>query len=1231
MPVEHPIPNKRLQRARLQKGWKQERLAAELGVAFETVSRWERGEIIPSPLLREQLCRVFDASLEELGLSWNPEEALSTHPPPALVLISSSAEADHAFVMQLIADYQAQGMAAWSPRTVKHLDTAQKRDILRKAIRSAELVVVIASPSARSSRDVRAALELASLYRRPVCAVWIAGEQWQTCFPKGSELVTTIDARTKPQEIVFKDIMGMYEEAQRLSRETAAKGKELLPPPAPSPDESAHVPRNPYKGLKAFHVDDQRDFFGRDQVTGELITLLADALHAEHQQEPARLIAVLGPSGSGKSSVVMAGVLPRLQSGQLAGSEHWVYLDPLVPDIHPLQSLAQLLAMYLPERRIAAILEDLEDDSARGLHLLASSVARPPRANVLLVVDQCEELFALATDETERQAFIDLLVTAATEPHGPVIVILILRADFSDRLLLSPDLGSLIQKHSSIVLPMDTHDLRAVIEKPASHPEVQLTFEGNLVGDLLFEAHGQPGALPLLEFTLEQLFQQRDGHRLTLAAYRQMGGVKGALVRQAEMTYAALPSEEHRTLARALFLRMIDPGMTEQDTTRRRVGLAELSLPDRKQTTIIRQVVDAFIAARLLTTNEIGGITTVEVSHEALIREWPRIAKWLREGREDIRLQQILTENVAEWEQRGRPKDWLYRGSQLKEAHVWSRRNIPSSNEVAFLNAGALLRAWSRVKVMAILLLVVITTGITLQLYLLAFNAPNPSYVSNLKDQGPGSLRGAIDAASSGSTIVFAPTLRGIIVLSTNDLAISKNLTVRGPGANILTISNDNNEYSIGVLPGSFVSISGLGFKNSELLSKSFIDNKGELTLISTTISGNRAYGKGSSINNSGMLTIIDSTISNNTGNESGGINNTGTLTITDSTISDNSGSTSGGVNNSSDGTLTITGSTITGNTTQTEGGGVNSSGTLDITNSTISDNKAYGKGGGGIYNNNITLNSDSSNTLVDSTISGNMTTGNGGGIDNVGLLSVINSTVSANKADGWGGGISSTGPLGLTNSTISDNTAFTFGGGIAISYPSSNHTSFANAVDSLYGIDFCTIYGNTTTKGQGGGIAFFGIARDALLFDHRTPWFVNGGNLQPFGIGESIVAGNQAYANANIAGLIWSRGYNLFQNVSLSSNFSASNSHPTDLKVPTSTNLGINPLLGKNDGLTQTHALLPGSPAIDHIPLEVWNNVIAIYTGYYPPVSFTTDQRGMKRPDENEPYCDIGAYEYSS
>ena len=194
--------------------------------------------------------------------------------------------------------------------------------------------------------------------------------------------------------------------------------------------------------------------------------------------------------------------------------------------------------------------EDLEDDSARGLHMLANSLGKGPGSKVVLMVDQFEEVFTQTVTEDERQHFIDLLVTAVTEPRGPVIVILTLRADFYDRPMSYPELGRLIQEHHSLVLPMDIKDLRSVIEQPAALPDVQVSFEDDLVSDLLFEVKGQVGALPLLQFTLDQLFQRRYGHMLTLEAYREIGGVKGALARHAESTYTSLFSEEHRSAIR---------------------------------------------------------------------------------------------------------------------------------------------------------------------------------------------------------------------------------------------------------------------------------------------------------------------------------------------------------------------------------------------------------------------------------------------------------------------------------------------------------------------------------------------------------------------------------------------------------------------------------------------------------------------------------------------------------
>src|SRR6266436_4534279 len=289
-----------------------------------------------------------------------------------------------------------------------------------------------------------------------------------------------------------------------------------------------------------------------------------------------------------------------------------------------------------------------------------------------------------------------ILVVSLTEPQGPVLVILTLRADFYGHPLAYPALGRLIVGHQVAVMPMEVQDLRAVIKRPAALPDVQLSFEGNLVGDLLFEMQGQAGALPLLEFTLERLFERRSDHRLTLSAYREIGGVKGALSRHAEQTYGALPSEEHRRLTRALLLRLIDPGASEQDTTRRRAALSEFSLADATSTRLLRETADAFIAARLLTTNEVAGTTTIEVSHEALIREWKRLAEWVREAREDLYLLQVIRQDAAEWQRHERSVDRLYRGTQLAEALAWRERSLLSLDEEAFLQASVAEQAGQR-------------------------------------------------------------------------------------------------------------------------------------------------------------------------------------------------------------------------------------------------------------------------------------------------------------------------------------------------------------------------------------------------------------------------------------------------------------------------------------------------------------------------------------------------------
>jgi WD40 repeat protein/serine/threonine protein kinase len=604
---------------------------------------------------------------------------LAVLPPviPRRVFLSAS-HSDHAFVAQLKMDLQKRGIIAMDENPYQTQNPREPEEPVRQMIRAVDVVLVVLSPTTRSSRIIKEHLRIADLYQRRLLFLRAAGEEISAALPvelsKTSE-IDLIDARETRYEQALEELV------VALHQDEVPKRESVQP-------ESTFAPRNPYKGLHAFTEDDTADFFGREALTQELVEQVKCLLAPEHAERPAvRLLTVIGPSGSGKSSVVMAGLLPRLRQGAVAGSQQWVYLRPMVPGTRALEALALTFTSWLPERSVKSIREDLEDESARGLHRLSAQLVQRPGQQVVLLIDQFEELFTLTAEETERQQFIDVLVTALTEPQGAVIVLLTLRADFYDRPMAYPALYQLIETHQKAVLPMAMADLRAVIKGPAALPDVRLSFEGNLVGDLLFEMQGQQGALPLLQFTLEQLFERRSDLHLTLSAYRELGGVKGAISQHAERTYAGLPSEEHRQLAQALFARLIDPGASEQDTTRRRAALSELVLADATTTRLLRETADAFIAARLLTTNEMAGTTTLEVSHEAVIREWRRLTEWIREAREDLHLLQVIRDDTAEWKRHERSPDRLYRGTQLAEALAWRERSLPSLDEEAFLEA----------------------------------------------------------------------------------------------------------------------------------------------------------------------------------------------------------------------------------------------------------------------------------------------------------------------------------------------------------------------------------------------------------------------------------------------------------------------------------------------------------------------------------------------------------------
>jgi Protein kinase domain len=1001
----------------------------------------------------------------------------------------AASPADIALMAHLRADLQQQGAVVWTEDPIGTYETRDQQDRVRQAIRAVDLVALIVSSQTRVSRPIKEYLQIAGYYQRRLVFFWMEGEDIARLLldaggrPGGIEV---IDAREDRYDEALDELVA-------CPRENAALAEPVVA-------ELAGEPRNPYKGLRPFTQQDAADFFGREALIEELVdrvkTMLSISRSAALQ---VRLLPVIGASGSGKSSLVMAGLLPCLQQGVLPNSENWIYLEPMVPGLHPLDTLTQRLAVCSPESREEIIREDLEEESARGLHLLARRLVKAPGQQVVLLVDQFEEVLTLT--EEERGHFLDLLLTAVTEPQGPVIVLLTLRADFYDRLGAYPALGQFIVEQQVMVWPMEPEELRAVIKRPAMLPDVQLTFEGNLVGDLLFEVQGQVGALPLLQFTLEQLFEQRKGHRLTLAAYREIGGVRGALSQHAERTYAALPSEEHRRLARALFVRLIDPGVSEQDSTRRRAPLSEFSLPDPTQTRLMREVIDTFIAARLLISNEVSGTSTIEVSHEALIREWPRLADWLVTNRNDILLQKAISEDTAEWIRRDRPNDRLYRGSQLTEAQVWSERTIPSVDEVAFLQSGVAAREQEQTErareeaeramqkrelslqrlaarrlrylsSMAAVTAVVLAVGLIVSLVLYAqLQVSLPASVTNLNDHGPGSLREAIKNASPGSTISFSKNLKGTIALTSGELVINKNLIIAGPGSSLLSISGSEVSRVFNIQEGSTVAI------------------------FRVTVTKGRATNAGGGILNNGELTLAESTVSECVSTAGGGIENGGTLTITNSTIS--------------------------GNKADTQGAGIDNSGTLTILRSTVSHNIARLAGGG----------------IVDGY-----------------TLSLENSTVAYNRTtSGYGGGL-----------------AFGDGGQASI---------FES-----------TIYGNTATT-SGGNIHAYAA---------------------PVKLRESIIAGGNAPRGKDILGPVTSFGYG-YNLIGTLDGAILRDDGTLPINFIGSSNVGP---LQDNGGPTQTIALLPGSPAIDFIPLKFCQS--------------TTDQRGMSRPDGNVPACDIGAYESS-
>jgi serine/threonine protein kinase/DNA-binding SARP family transcriptional activator/ABC-type glycerol-3-phosphate transport system substrate-binding protein len=434
----------------------------------------------------------------------------------------------------------------------------------------------------------------------------------------------------------------------------ASAFRSAIAAPAATPTRPAGVPRNPYKGLRAFLEADAADFFGRETLVRRLTERLAQP------GRRSRFLCVVGPSGSGKSSVIKAGLVPALRRGAVDGSERWFIVD-IVPGSNPLRELESAL-LGIAVTPPPSLLDELEQDEF-GLARAAEVVLPDADAELLIVLDQLEEIFTLVDDDDARAHVLQSLRAAVEAPGSRVRVVATLRADFFDQPLSVRGFGDLLAERTEAITPMSPEQLERAIAGPAEL--VGLDVEPGLIAAMVADVSERAGALPLLQYALTEL-AEGEGHALTLDAYRSIGGVAGALARRAEALYQPL-NETARHCCRQLFLLLVSVGEGAGDT-RRRVRRSELaSVADAR---VMDGVIETFGRHRLLSFDRDpeSREPTVEIAHEALLGHWERLRDWIETSRDDLRLHSRLSSAADEWVRGGRNAEDLLTGGRLAQA-----------------------------------------------------------------------------------------------------------------------------------------------------------------------------------------------------------------------------------------------------------------------------------------------------------------------------------------------------------------------------------------------------------------------------------------------------------------------------------------------------------------------------------------------------------------------------------
>jgi len=425
----------------------------------------------------------------------------------------------------------------------------------------------------------------------------------------------------------------------------------------------------PYMGLDAFREANQTVFFGRERLIGELVAKVGTT----------RFLPVLGSSGSGKSSLVRAGLLPALKKGELPGSADWNYCAPIVPGSNPLGNLVRLM---LPSDADAGQAQDEANRFGKDPAYIGRLVSRRFGSNVVLIIDQFEEIFTLCTDENMRRQFVGNLLHLSQTPDAQHRVIITMRTDFETNIARLADLQAVFDQEAVRITSFSASELRLAIEAPAAL--IGLKFEEGVVDALLNDTLGEPAALPLLQFTLLKLWESRDRNRVTWEAYKKLGGGRQTLARAADRFYNSLIPEEQVTMRRIL-LKMVRPG-EGLEVTSNRVPRSTL-YQQAEASDRIDRVLDRLIRTRLVRVSEgdTAADEQVEVAHEALVRNWPRLVEWLEEERVTLRQRLRLTMAAEEWQRLGQDPSALWRGVVLDEVR---RYDDLDELETRFVEAG---------------------------------------------------------------------------------------------------------------------------------------------------------------------------------------------------------------------------------------------------------------------------------------------------------------------------------------------------------------------------------------------------------------------------------------------------------------------------------------------------------------------------------------------------------------